>query len=206
MKPKLIPYTPSEAAIATGRSVENQRNDRRAGYTPKQEGHARYDLMGLCRLYCIEQFARSGIGPGVSTGFADDVAKALYFISLAHGEVWSPALIASALPEEELEQMKAGMMPGVPARILDDMIEVQRIHRLYSHFASLEEIDEHMLKHIIVWANGQSEIGEEIGERFGQRGLMDPKLGGVVSVMVFASNARLLVSQMPRPIFDIEGP
>lgn len=204
MTPKLIPYTPSEAAIATGRSVENQRNDRRAGYTPKQEGHARYDLMGLCRLYCIEQFARGGIGPSVSVDFADEVAKALYTISLTHEQVWSPGLLASSLSEREVEEMKASMMPGAPASLIDHMLEIQRINRLYSHFITPKEVDEYLLNYIIVWANGQWETGGRLGERFGERGLFDEKLGGVVSVMAFASNARLLVSQMPRPIFDHE--
>lgn len=203
MKLKIVPYTPSEAAMATGRSVENQRNDRRAGYTPAQKGHARYDLLGLCRLFCIEQFSRSGIGPSVSVHFADDVAKALYLINLTDERVWSPALIAAALSDEEAERMKAGI-PGAPAKLINQVIDAQRISRLYSHFTTPAEIDEYLLDHIIVWANGQSEIGKEIGKRFGERALFDHKLGGVVSVMVFASSARLLASQMPRPIFDID--
>lgn len=187
MKLELTPYTASEAATATGRSVENQRNDRRAGYTPAHKGHARYNLKDLCRMFCIEQFARKGIGPRISSEFADEVAEKLFNQALMQVPVWSESAIGA--PLDRIEKM------ALYTRVFE-LAEMAEPGTLSTRSATYG---------IIVWANGQYEIDSGIWERFEKLALYDNRSAGVVSVMLFASAARYLASQMPRPIYGIEG-
>lgn len=64
-------FTPAEAAVATGVSVDLQRDWRRRDVLKQQRGvgHARFRLSDLCRLYAMKTFSDVGVGPRRSNSF-----------------------------------------------------------------------------------------------------------------------------------------
>lgn len=194
---KLIPYHPGEAATATGRNIENQRNDRRNGYTPQHKGHARYDLHGLCRLFVIEQFAQKGIGPMQSVAFADEAAEKIAPHVLLTREPWGEAAwTAAASPEEEFHLKRD--MPAWGDKLCDQL-RFQKLTEEVMPGASNSKATEG----IIVWADGSHEIGTGIWDRFAKQGLNDTEIMGVVTVMMLKPSGRLLASRLSRPLYEL---
>jgi hypothetical protein len=77
-----VVFSANEAADITGHSTDSQRNNRRYGYLPKIEGHARYDLFDLFRLAFIADAAKFKIGPQQSHEAAEWVAHHALFFAL----------------------------------------------------------------------------------------------------------------------------
>lgn len=67
----LTQFTPAQAEKFTGMAVDQQRNLRRHGYLPANDGHARFDGFGLARLAAIKALSDRGIGPALTAKSAD---------------------------------------------------------------------------------------------------------------------------------------
>lgn len=193
MKVRVLHYTPGEAAIASGRSVDSARNDRRAGYSEKQSGHARYDLLGVARLFAIQMFADRGIGPSVSVQFADEVAGAIAFHAAARGQLWTQdALDAAGIDPSSIAARALGS-----ARELREFTELSlRKYGVYSGFAA----------GLVVWPTNEYDIITEgkFWDAYGKLAPNDPKGHGVVCMLQFWAMGNVLAGRMPRPIFDLE--
>lgn len=192
-KIRVMPYTPSEAAIATGRSVDNARNDRRAGYAEKNPGHARYDLLGLSRMFVIQTFADRGIGPSLSVNFADQIAGIIAFHAAGWRELWTDkALEALGVDESSIGARVHG--PGLAARE-QTAFNSDTYGEKMSFSAG-----------IVVWPNNEFDVFTDgrFWDAFGDLSPADPRAYGVVSMLQFYAAGRVLAKRMPRPIFDIE--
>ncbi|MGJ8530444.1 hypothetical protein [Maritalea sp.] len=79
-------FTPAQAENITGMSVSQQRNLRRHGYLKSTEGHARFDIFDLARLFVIQTLSDKGVGPShCATGEeGQDIASIC-----AKGILWS---------------------------------------------------------------------------------------------------------------------
>ncbi|WP_133239598.1 hypothetical protein [Pararhodobacter aggregans] len=180
---RITPYTPAEVAIATGRTVVNQRNDRRSGYAPRHHGHARFDLIGVARNYVIQSFAELGIGPASSVRFADDAGNAIARTLIRQPEAWSWAA-RSRYP---------GM--GIGGRVVG-------VHRDLIGLLPFEYERPSIMQGLIVWANGDFEISPKFIAAPGSKLPRERKLWGPYVTMGFGFAGWALAERLPRPIFD----
>lgn len=100
----LARFTPAEAERITGVNVTLQRDWRRRGFLPSNEGHARFDVFGLAKLRFLSVMADRGIGPASTEDYADItmnaiVREALSGENAAEGDTHhgGPALLAMSV-------------------------------------------------------------------------------------------------------------
>ena len=74
-------FTPADAEVITGVSVDQQRNWRRYGYLPKSLGkHARFKPHQLARMLVMQMLSKRGIGPSKSHIAASEIgAYVIYY-------------------------------------------------------------------------------------------------------------------------------
>lgn len=187
MKVKILPYTAGEAAQASGRSIDNQRNDRRAGYSPQIEGRSLLNMRGVCRDFIIQQFADRGIGPSISVDFADLAAAELEWFMVSRPEAWTQR--AQDCWDGPPSRFGAG---GVPEALIDQICKKPTND---SGFMSLG---------IVVWPTNEYEICKGFAKRYGELTPGDERAQGVVAMMGFALVSLKLAQLLPRPMFDIQ--
>lgn len=73
---------PAEAERITGVSTTLQRNWRRHGYLPGQDGHARFDVFALAKLNVLGMLAAAGVGPQQGIKSAELVAAGVVRFAL----------------------------------------------------------------------------------------------------------------------------
>jgi hypothetical protein len=76
-------FTPKEAEAITGVSTTLQRDWRRRKFLPVVEGHMRFNILELSRLWAIKLLADRGIGPATSTEVTELIAEGIAFHALA---------------------------------------------------------------------------------------------------------------------------
>lgn len=190
MNIKTLPLTAGEAAAVSGRSIENQRADRRAGYTPQHKGQARYSLFDTCRLYCIQRFADRGIGPRISVAFADEVARELERYASSHPNVWTDR--ALALIGKERGTLR-GFDSAFGGRLLAKNLDGDHL----GEWAPVA-------RGVIVWPNDEFLISDQITREHGNLVPGDPRARGVSATLIFMPTGWDIAHRLPRPIFDIE--
>lgn len=83
----LARFTPAEAERITGVNTALQRDWRRRGFMPSNEGHARFDVFALAKMLFLQSMAVRGIGPVESSRYADwamnAIASAALFVPSA---------------------------------------------------------------------------------------------------------------------------
>lgn len=73
-------FTPADAEVITGVSVDQQRNWRRYGYLPKSLGkHARFEPHQLARMLVMQMLSKRGIGPSRSHKVASAIASRVIY-------------------------------------------------------------------------------------------------------------------------------
>lgn len=190
-------YSPGEAAAASGRSVENQRNDRRAGYDAESSGHARYDLFNLARLSVRQLFADRGVGPQQSQAFLNEVAGKVCGHLIHQPQVWDGAALDRALSGLDL----SGIEPDL--RKLAGAIAPAEYVALARKEAGIDSETMGIGGGIVVWPNGEFTIDRAIWNAYGNLLPSDPRGRGVVQMMVFYPVSVMLAQRLPRPIYDV---
>lgn len=66
----LTTFTPRQAEQITGIKAARQRDLRRHGYLPQQEGHAQFTAVDLAEMLVLSSMMRRGVGPGSASGIA----------------------------------------------------------------------------------------------------------------------------------------
>lgn len=199
------PYTPAEVEAAGGRSVFNQRNDRRDGYAPAVTGHARYDLQGVCRSFAFELFAKAGVPRHIIVTFVDQVAEEIRLRVMLMPWAWTKqALAASGVepPPEPGDDLGGRVRKAVG---LDKLFSLQSAQAmsLAMRFAPNRFKGLSATAGVMVWPTGDFEIGNAFWKAFGNLVPADDRAAGVFYGLHFHGAARLLVKQMPRPILDV---
>lgn len=84
-----VVFTAGEAERITGLSLATQRDWRRRRFLPQIEGgKAGFDVFGLCEMAAMRGFADRGIGPSISTQFAEAAGLRAAYFALS----WSNAI------------------------------------------------------------------------------------------------------------------
>lgn len=73
----LTRFTPAEAERITGVNVTLQRDWRRRGFLPSNEGHARFDVFSLAKMRFLSAMAERGIGPASTEKTGDITMNAI---------------------------------------------------------------------------------------------------------------------------------
>ena len=73
----LTRFTPAEAERITGVNVTLQRDWRRRGFLPSNEGHARFDVFSLAKMRFLSAMAERGIGPASTEKYVDITMNAI---------------------------------------------------------------------------------------------------------------------------------
>lgn len=84
----LAQFTPSEAERITGVNTALQRDWRRRGFLPINDGHARFDVFELARMMTLQVLADRGIGPSQTESVRDWCASAICFAAMRFVEAW----------------------------------------------------------------------------------------------------------------------
>ena len=83
--------TPAEAERITGVNVTLQRDWRRRGFLPSNEGHARFDVFSLAKMRFLSAMAERGIGPASTEKYVDITMNAIAREALRHHTGWERA-------------------------------------------------------------------------------------------------------------------
>ncbi len=73
----LTRFTPAEAERITGVNVTLQRDWRRRGFLPSNEGHARFDVFSLAKMRFLGVMSERGIGPASTEKYVDITMNAI---------------------------------------------------------------------------------------------------------------------------------
>lgn len=84
----LAQFTPAEAERITGVNTALQRDWRRRGYLPSNEGQARFDVFQLARMTVLKLLADRGIGPALSHEEAEWCALAAVHSAFRDRDAW----------------------------------------------------------------------------------------------------------------------
>jgi hypothetical protein len=198
---------PNEVADITGVSLDNQRNLRRAGYLPKNEGHARFTPLETARLLVIGQMSERGIGPKVATTFADTAARGIFLNLLWRWEPYSPEAAALALEVTRAEFESA--LPAAQAKIGHDMTDAEK-RDIHGDLAkawladTLTEANgmsgEKAPDHFVLWPNGHPEFFYGDDHPFEDVEFNHPAWQGPAIMITLGGMAALMASRLPRPI------
>jgi hypothetical protein len=86
---ELVYFTPAGAEQITGLSTAMQRDWRKRAYLPHGDGHARFTIIDLCRLFLLKRLSDRGIGPDKASAVVDSAAHDLVIEVLNSIEVWN---------------------------------------------------------------------------------------------------------------------
>ncbi|MEO3428922.1 hypothetical protein AAFN88_08715 [Pelagibius sp. CAU 1746] len=90
-------FTPGEAEGITGVSTALQRDWRRRGFLPSNDGHARFDVFALAEMWALRLLAERGIGPQQSRKAAAWLAAGIVHEALQHRQAYEGDFEAAAL-------------------------------------------------------------------------------------------------------------
>lgn len=206
MKLELETYTPREAEAITGVKQATVRNWRRAGYLPRQEGHARYNLAEMLVMFEMGTLVSRGITPEVATQYSRHAARAIFQSAILSTKAFSEDVRREAktelgeIPEDEVAHFKD--LVGNDFKV--EMLEVARCQEVMVKAAEkLAGITG--LKHpiwMIVWANGEIEFyyDEDISEeKFFGNTVFDEFVQGPVMLFCLGALAQMVIDRLPRP-------
>lgn len=100
MKPRYLPhpadvydveltyFTPAGTEQVTGLSTAMQRDWRKRGFLPQGDGHARFAIFDLCRLFLLKRLSDRGVGPDKASAVVDNAAFELALQVLAVTDAW----------------------------------------------------------------------------------------------------------------------
>lgn len=205
-------YTPSEVAKITGVSTDNQRNLRRAGYLPKTIGHARFNLQEIARLLVIGLMSEKGIGPKVSTAFAETAARGIFLKSLWNSEVYSQDAVNIAHEETHSEFVESiEKLKGHPDLNLDADAKkslhgsIAKDHLVTKVEAMSGAQGEKAPEFFCYWANDYPEFFYGDNHPFEDHAYGIAAWQGPVVMLSMGSLAAVISAKLPRPAIYLEG-
>lgn len=84
----LTAFTPAQAERISGIALATQRDYRRRGYLPQNEGHARFNAFDLAEMLVLNELAAKGIGPKEGLEVSKACAVGIVYNALAHVEAY----------------------------------------------------------------------------------------------------------------------
>ena len=157
---ELVKFTPKQVEEITGLSTIRQRDLRRHGYLPSNQGHARFDVVELTEIYVLQLMLERNIGPKkakeISEICALGVTWAIFGSDNAYGKDYDLISGIHALNEmvaKEIEDDKPGFFrshifrPSRIKKLVPDEFFIWWANEQYSWYTSLErafeDVDEH---------------------------------------------------------------
>jgi hypothetical protein len=215
----LSEYTPAEIERMTGVSTASQRDWRRHGYLPRQETHARFNVLTAAELYVMKMFADQGKGPAVSSAYAVRIALSMVKTALIwRAGVWGesdPVAAFDAIPSSarvrtrtEAYYLNHNIQPrGDDEPTPDEKIE-WIVDSLFRQLGVAEYIPHS--RQAIWWPNGEVEIASYSDEHFSVRNegvldRIDPKFDGPASVLHLEACAANLARRSRLPFLTVDA-
>lgn len=90
--PTLNLFRPGEAEAITGLSTAMQRDYRRRGFLPKNEGHARFNVFELAEMFMLKQLSDRGFWPEFFAPVAHLAAKGVALQALKFADAYEGTL------------------------------------------------------------------------------------------------------------------
>lgn len=215
----LSEYTPAEVERMTGVSTASQRDWRRHGYLPRQDTHARFNVLTAAELYVMKMFADQGKGPAVSSPYASRIAMSMVKTALIwRRDVWGgndPAAVFDAIPTaarrrtltEQYYHQHDLERPDRDKPTREEKIE-WIIDSLFRSMGARDSLTHSRLA--ILWPNGEFEIGDyTAGKDYivseGQLDRVDPKFDGPASVLHLEASAANLARRSRLPFLSVSA-
>lgn len=211
----LTTFTPGEAEKITGLSTGMQRDWRKRGLLPSNDGHARFDLFSLAEMLAFKLLSDRGVGPQTSREVMPWVTVGIAYQVL----LWVDAY--------EGDHLKTNEARGLPPRSIDPeamehfapMLEASGISR-----AELENrrngFDGQWLSHQVIltkgyprvipakffiwWADGSHVFTGSLDRQFSDGSSSDARWAGPVVVLDLEGLASTLLAQAGRPFVHVE--
>ena len=201
---------PGEAAIVSGVSLDNQRNLRRAGYLPKVRGHARFSIVETARLLVFGLMSERGIGPKLTSVFADTAArgifqKLIWISTIYSNEIGPPALEAT---QADLERAKANSNSEAESDFSDD--DYRSLHGSLAKQYIVEAAQdatgtrgEIAPSFFFLWANDHPEFFYDDAHPFGDYDFDIPAWQGPAIMLPIGGVADLMARRLPRSVIHL---
>ena len=206
MKLELETYTPSEAEAITEVKQATVRNWRRAGYLPRQEGHARYNLADMLVMFVMGMLVSRKTEPEAAKEWAGPAARAIF-----QSTIWSTKAFAEdvrvkareelgEISDEEVSQLKAKADVEAPREMLELVRSQEIMLNAAEELAGISGAEHPTW--LIVWANGDIQFyyDEDIHEEtfFGNT-TFDEFVQGPVVLFCLGALAQMVIDRLPRP-------
>lgn len=208
MKLELETYTPREAEVITGVTQATVRNWRRAGYLPKHEGHARYNLADLLVMFSMQELVVRGTTLEAAKPYAGEAARAIYHSAVYIREAYLPGVEDIAMRdviENRGDDLKA-FAKGIEEKHRDNAISFLALDTMAcagARLAGINGLDP--VEWLVIWANGEIEFFTSTrAERdfFSAYG-RDEYVAGPVMLFCLPALARVVIDRLPRPAFRL---
>lgn len=180
-------YTPRQAEHITGIKMVRQRDLRRHGYLPKQEGVAAFTVVELAKMMVLSSMMQQGIGPAKSVDIAEISAVGIVKWALSSHAAWAGMDLANwTYPGEQMPEDKAAWLSRVfsSGRARDG----EAIWRVTPG------------RFLILFADGQEFWAGSVDQELEEIEPTDPRLAGPIMVLDQKSMAATLLKKADLPL------
>lgn len=157
---ELVKFTPKQAEEITGLSTIRQRDLRRHGYLPTNQGHARFDLFELTEIYALQLMLERNIGPkkakNISEVCALGITWAIFGSDNAYGKDYDLIsgkhalndMIAKEIEDDKPFYFRSHIFrPSRIKNIVPDEFFIWWANEEYSWYTSLDDAFEEVVEH-----------------------------------------------------------
>lgn len=217
-----VQFTAAEAAEITGMNQARQRDLRRRGFLPSNEGHARFGLYDLAAMLFIQRMAERGVGPKVSAPLAEISATGIGWFALRDPEAYEGHhlnLIAAGLVphviwgEEDDARVNAiadaateyGRTPEqIRGALTKETAERHRQAEWLAHYiAGVSRGRMVPAPYFILWADGSEVWHDNVQAALDDVPDLDPRRTGPIIVLPLESLGRDLLQRGGRPFYAV---
>lgn len=177
---ELALYTPRQAEKATGISMVRQRDLRRHGYLPKQDGVAAFTVIDLAKMAVLSSMMQHGMGPARSNLLAEASTVAIVACALSDPAAWEGMDLAHwTAPGEQKPKDKAEWL----------------VRQFCMKLARQGDLNWRMppARFFVIFADGREFWTNSLDRELGAIELSDPRVGGpllVLDLMAMAASLR----------------
>lgn len=221
---ELTTFMPGEAERITTLATGLQRDWRKRGFIPANDGHARFDLFGLAEMLALKTLADRGVGPAVGQGVAS---------WLAVGIAWHVLNSVDAYEGDHFRTNEARGLPPRPPMTYPPgpkgvVFKAAMEHLVSKGLLSEEDLERRRgfdgdwlakqvirlkgypriipAKFFIWWADGTHTFAASLDAAFGDGGATDDRWGGAVIVLDLDGIASTIMQRAGRPFVHVEFP
>ncbi len=210
MKLELETYTPGEAEVITAVKQTTVRNWRRAGYLPRQDGHARYTLADMLVMFVMGMLVSRGTAPEAAKEFAGHAANAIFRSSIWSGKAFSEDVRLKAKAEMgKISADEIAQFERIDSNFSAEILETIRCQEIMIKAAE-QLAGMSGMKHptwLVVWADGSLEFlySDEDPESsfFGNIEHGRAYVQGPVMLFCLGALAQMVIDRLPRPAFRL---